>query len=98
MKACNLFQQLWFQLMRSLMCVGCTNGYDNSYSTWLSQWPPDEDHPSGQSLHAPQALPHVRHSEHRWIKLPAANKEKVWLQFDKDLDQVLEATEKGDAD
>lgn len=51
-----------------------------------------------QTLHAPQAPPYVRHSEHRWVMWPTANKERKCLQFDEDLNQVLEATAKGDVD
>lgn len=53
---------------------------------------------SAQTLHAPQALPRFKHSEHRRVMWPAANKEGKWLQFDEDLDQVLDATARGDAD
>lgn len=53
---------------------------------------------SAQTLHAPQAHPYVRHSEHRRVRWPAAIKEREWIQFDEDLDQVLEVTARGDAD
>lgn len=32
------------------------------------------------------------------VMWPSANKEREWLQFDEDLDQVLDATVRGDAD
>ncbi|KAK0145691.1 hypothetical protein N1851_015413 [Merluccius polli] len=58
---------------------------------------PESPH-SAQTLHAPQATPQVRHSEHRRVKWPSANKGKEWCQFEEDVDQVLEATARGDAD
>lgn len=58
---------------------------------------PDTPH-SAQNLHAPQATPRSRPSEHRWILWPAANKESEWQQFDEDVDKALEATAKGDVD
>lgn len=58
---------------------------------------PESTH-SAQALHAPQAPSYAKQSEHRRVLWPAANKEKEWLQFDEDLDQVLEATARGDAD
>lgn len=60
--------------------------------------PGQESTHSAQTLHAPQASPYVRHSEHHQVMRPVANKERGWLQFDEDLDQALEATAKGDAD
>lgn len=48
--------------------------------------------------HARQAPPYVKHFEHRCVMWPAANKEREWIQFDEDLDQILEATTRGDAD
>lgn len=60
--------------------------------------PSRESTHSAQTLHAPQALPRFKHSEHRRVMWPAANKEREWLQFDEDLDQVLDTTARGDAD
>ncbi|XP_077372334.1 uncharacterized protein LOC144033646 [Festucalex cinctus] len=53
---------------------------------------------SAQTLYAPQALPRFRHSEHRRVLWPAANKGREWHQFDEDLDQILDATARGGAD
>ncbi|XP_073731592.1 uncharacterized protein [Misgurnus anguillicaudatus] len=58
---------------------------------------PESPH-SAQNLHAPQASTQIRHSEHHRVKWPAANKEGEWLKFDEDLNQVLEATARGNAD
>lgn len=60
--------------------------------------PSQESTHSAQTLQAPQAPPYVRHSEHRRVMWPAANKEREWLQFDEDLDQVLDVTAKGGVD
>lgn len=60
--------------------------------------PGHESTHSAQSLHAPQAFSRFKHSEHRRVMWPAANKEREWLQFDEDLDQVLDTTARGDAD
>ncbi|XP_063050108.1 uncharacterized protein LOC134444859 [Engraulis encrasicolus] len=60
--------------------------------------PGQESTHSAQTLHAPQVLPRFKHSEHRRVMWPAANKEREWLQFDEDLNQVLDATARGDAD
>ncbi|XP_075304756.1 retrovirus-related Pol polyprotein from type-1 retrotransposable element R2 [Odontesthes bonariensis] len=60
--------------------------------------PGQESTHSAQTLHAPQVLPRFKHFEHRWVMWPAASKEREWLQFDEDLDQVLDATARGDAD
>ena len=60
--------------------------------------PSQESTHSAQSLHAPQAFSRFKHSKHRQVVWPPANKERDWLQFDEDLDQVLDATARGDAD
>lgn len=59
--------------------------------------PGQESTHSAQTLHAPLAPSYVRHSQHR-VKWLAASREREWLQVDMDLDQVLEATAKGDVD
>ncbi|KAI4879743.1 hypothetical protein NFI96_004950, partial [Prochilodus magdalenae] len=58
---------------------------------------PESPH-SAQTLQAPSALPQVMHSEQRRIKWPATNKVREWCQFDEDVNQVLEATNRGNAD
>ncbi|KAL3972927.1 tetraspanin-7 [Sarotherodon galilaeus] len=45
-----------------------------------------------QVMHAPEAH---KSSEHRRVKWLQASKEKEWLQFDKDIDTILQATAKG---
>lgn len=50
-----------------------------------------------QSLQVMQAPEAHRTSEHRQVKWPQARKDKEWLQFDKDIDTILEATAKGEA-
>ncbi|KAI4887727.1 hypothetical protein NFI96_005939 [Prochilodus magdalenae] len=58
---------------------------------------PESPH-SAQTLQAPPALPQVMHSEQRRIKWPATNKVREWCQFDEDVNHVLEATNRGNAD
>ncbi|XP_061589349.1 uncharacterized protein LOC133454644 [Cololabis saira] len=60
--------------------------------------PGQESTHSAQTLQAPQAPPYVRQSEHRRVMWPSAKKEREWLQFDEDLDQVIDATARGVAD
>ncbi|XP_062387675.1 uncharacterized protein LOC134076569 [Sardina pilchardus] len=60
--------------------------------------PGQESPHSAQSLHAQTRTPQNRHSEHRRIKWPAANKVSQWSQFDEDVDLALSATARGDAD
>ncbi|KAL4001244.1 hypothetical protein ACER0C_006543 [Sarotherodon galilaeus] len=43
-------------------------------------------------MHAPKAH---RSSEHRQVKWPQARKEKEWLQFNEDVDTILQPTAKG---
>ncbi|KAJ8390514.1 hypothetical protein AAFF_G00103110 [Aldrovandia affinis] len=53
---------------------------------------------SARNLHVPAAPLQSRVGGNRRVKWPSANKEKEWLLFDDDVDEILEATAKGDAD
>ncbi|KAJ8360173.1 hypothetical protein SKAU_G00166980 [Synaphobranchus kaupii] len=57
---------------------------------------PESPH-SARNLQVPQASPQCK-SEHRRVKWPAAMKEREWRQVDEDVDGVLEATARSDAD
>ncbi|KAJ8362267.1 hypothetical protein AAFF_G00386670 [Aldrovandia affinis] len=58
---------------------------------------PESPH-SARNLHVPAAPLPSRVGVNRRVKWPSANKEKEWLLFDDDVDEILEATAKGDAD
>ncbi len=53
---------------------------------------------SAQNLQVLQTNPSSIKSDRRWIKWPAASMTSLWKQFDDDVDQILEATAKGEAD
>lgn len=55
---------------------------------------PESPH-SVRSLQVMQAPKAHKSSEHRRVKWPQACKEKKWLQFDEDVDTILQATAKG---
>lgn len=55
---------------------------------------PESPH-SARSLQVMQAPEAHKSSEHRRGKWPQASKEKEWLQFDEDVDTILQATAKG---
>ena len=54
--------------------------------------------PSAQDPQVTQAPAPRRISEHRRVRWPKAHKEKEWLQFDVDIDSIIEAAAKGEAD
>ena len=58
---------------------------------------PESPH-SAQNLHVLQTNPSSIKSDRRRIKWPAASMTSLWKQFDDDVDQILEAMAKGDAD
>jgi len=51
-----------------------------------------------QSLHVVQTVPPVMQPERRRIRWPQACKTTEWQKFDEDVDKVLEATAKGNAE
>lgn len=50
------------------------------------------------NLHVLQTNPPNIKFSRRWIKWPAASMTSLWEQFDEDVNQILEATVKGEAD
>lgn len=58
---------------------------------------PESPH-SARNLHVPVAPDPGRVTEHRRVKWPPASKERQWLQFDDDVDTILESAAKGDTD
>lgn len=58
---------------------------------------PESPH-SAQNLQVLQTNPSSIKSDRRWIKWPAASMTTLWKQFDDDVDHILEATAKGEAD
>ncbi|XP_028310814.1 uncharacterized protein LOC114468234 [Gouania willdenowi] len=53
---------------------------------------------SARNLQVLEAIPLSIKSDRRWIKWPAASMTSEWKKFDDDVDQILEATVKGEAD
>ena len=60
--------------------------------------PGTESPHSARNLHVPVAPDPGRVTEHRRVKWPPASKERQWLQFDDDVDTILESAAKGDTD
>jgi len=60
----------------------------------MQEEPGPESPQSARNLQMTQAPDPCRATEHRWVKWPQAYKEKEWLQFDKDANAILEATDK----
>ncbi|KAJ8367333.1 hypothetical protein AAFF_G00320820 [Aldrovandia affinis] len=58
---------------------------------------PESPH-SAQNLQVLQTNPSSIKSDRRRIKWPAASMTSLWKQFDDDVDQILEAMAKGEAD
>ena len=58
---------------------------------------PESPH-SARNLHVPVAPDPGRVTEHRRVKWPPASKGRQWLQFDDDVDTILESAAKGDTD
>lgn len=57
---------------------------------------PESPH-SARNLQVSSTNPMNIKSKRRWIKWPAATMKSLWNQFDNDVDQILEATTKGEA-
>ncbi|XP_067284127.1 uncharacterized protein [Pseudorasbora parva] len=83
--------------MRCVRMVPVSQRTGNTPGETQEELGPESNH-SAQNLRVTQAPKPCRTSEHRRVKWPQANKEKEWLQFDEDVDTILEAGVKGDAD
>ncbi|KAL7833617.1 hypothetical protein AOLI_G00285770 [Acnodon oligacanthus] len=83
--------------MRCVRTVPVAQRSGNTPGETQEELGPETNH-SAQNLQVTQALNPRRTSEHRRVKWPQAYKEKEWLQFDEDADNILEAIANGDAD
>lgn len=73
------------------------NSTTHSCPTWWDTGGPGPESPhSAWKLHVLQTNPSTIKFNRRWIKWPAASMSSLWVQFDKDVNQILETTVKAD--
>ncbi len=83
--------------MKCLVGTGPTQRTGSQPGETQEEPGPESPH-SARNLQVLQMTPSSIKSERRRIKWPAANMTSLWNQFDIDVDQILEATMRGDVD
>ncbi|KAJ8014696.1 hypothetical protein DPEC_G00018330 [Dallia pectoralis] len=83
--------------MRCVQTVPISQRSGNTSGEMQEELGPEANH-SAQNLQVIQVPNPCRTSEQRRVKWPQANKENEWLQFDEDVDTIMEVVGKGDAD